>query len=109
MHPKSARETVGKHKSRETLPEGAGGTGGKQNEAITPPEGAGGTGGKQNKAIKLPEGAGGSVGNHKRKGTQGTGDNTKKVPGVVKTSGTPKYGGDLLSQLVCQYHRRARA
>lgn len=33
----------------------------------------------------------------------------KKVPGVVKTSGTPKYGGDLLSQLVCQYHRRARA
>ena len=64
MHPKSARETVGKHKSRET-----------------PPEGAGGTGGKQNKAIKLPEGAGGSVGNHKRKGTQGTGDNTKKSPG----------------------------
>ena len=33
----------------------------------------------------------------------------KKSPGHRKMSGTPKNGGDLLSQLVCQYHRRARA
>ena len=30
----------------------------------------------------------------------------KKSPGQVFLSGTPKNGGDLLSQLVCQYHRR---
>ena len=30
----------------------------------------------------------------------------QKSPGIVKMSGDPKNGGDLLSQLVGQYHRR---
>ena len=30
----------------------------------------------------------------------------KKSPGIVKMSGDSKNGGDLLSQLVGQYHRR---
>ena len=33
----------------------------------------------------------------------------ERSPDVIRRRGSPKYGGDLLSQLVCQYHRRARA
>lgn len=33
----------------------------------------------------------------------------KRGPAVKRQPDPPKYGGDLLSQLVCQYHRRARA
>lgn len=35
---------------------------------------------------------------------------TKKgAPTSYDVRGSPRHGGDLLSQLVCQYHRRARA
>lgn len=33
----------------------------------------------------------------------------KEARASERCPGFPKYGGDLLSQLVCQYHRRARA
>ena len=45
-----------------------------------------------------------------RKRKKGRKKKTKKrSPAVERQPDSPKYGGDLLSQLVCQYHRRARA